>query len=64
MGENTKIENMANRKAWKLKLELEYAGKVTLQIEHLFNVRFYTIEGRAQSMMRNSNVSFKTRYKV
>ena len=48
MGENTKIENMANRKAWKLKLELEYAGKVTLQIEHLFNVRFYTIEGRAQ----------------
>ena len=44
--------------------KFEYTGKANPQRDHQAKVGFYTIEGRAQSMISNANVTLKTRYKM
>jgi hypothetical protein len=63
-GENIKLEKRCASADWKLGINFEYTGKATPQRNHLAELAFTVLLGRARAMMQLANVPKETKYRL
>ena len=63
-GENQLLKNRAESSDWKLNVKFEFAGRATLQRNHVTELGFAVIANRGRAMMHRANVPLADRYKL
>ena len=61
-GENKKLEKVVNGPAYNLSVEFEYTARNTPQQNHLVELKFAAIAGRARAMMNRAHIPKIERY--
>ena len=57
--EDVMMEKVSNGKDWKLDLTFDYTGRYIPKSNHLVEIGFHTLGGRARSILQKSNIPDK-----